>query len=88
MHALLFENQDRIGRYDLSSYAESLGLDVEAFDLQLDQHVHRGRVRADFQDGIRSGVNGTPAFFINGVRYDGPVTVDAMLMAMSASTSH
>jgi protein-disulfide isomerase len=36
-------------------------------------------VREDFHSGIRSGVNGTPSLFINGVRYDGPRDLDSLL---------
>jgi len=40
--------------------------------LALEERKYRARVRADFTGGVRSGVNGTPIFFINGQRHDGP----------------
>lgn len=73
MHDLLFRNQQTLedDRHFLL-FAEQLGLDVERFSSELLQHAHHGRVREDFLSGVKSGVNGTPTFFINGVRYDGP----------------
>jgi protein-disulfide isomerase len=41
------------------------------------------RVREDFMSGVRSGVNGTPSFFINGLRYDGPRDVESMVAAVA-----
>ena len=70
MHDVLFENQQRLAEPYLMAYAEGLGLDVALFRQQLDEHVHAPKVREDFMSGVRSGVNGTPTFFINGVRYD------------------
>ena len=40
------------------------------------------RVREDFQSGARGGVNGTPSFFINGVRHDGAPSFEALLAAL------
>ncbi|MEA2180706.1 MAG: hypothetical protein QOG77_4003, partial [Solirubrobacteraceae bacterium] len=69
MHDLLFRHQDELGYEDLVAYAAELGLDVERFASELRAGVHEQRVREDFMSGVRSGVNGTPAFFIDGVRY-------------------
>jgi protein-disulfide isomerase len=72
MHDLLFENQQSLDDRNLLLLAESLDLDMERFTSELLEHAHHARVREDFMSGVRSGVNGTPTFFINGLRYDGP----------------
>jgi protein-disulfide isomerase len=71
MHDLLFQNQRALGRDDLVGYARELGLDVERFERDLDAHVHADRIRADRQAGLEAGVDGTPALFVDGRRYDG-----------------
>ena len=82
MHDLLYENQRRLDDPALRSYAETLGLDVERFNRELTEHVHAARVRDDFMSGVRSGVNGTPGFYINGVRHDDSYDVDTLLAAL------
>jgi protein-disulfide isomerase len=82
MHDLLYENQKNLGDRDLRAYAERLGLDVELFDTELAGHVHAARVRDDFMSGVRSGVNGTPTFYINGVRHDDSYELDTLLAAL------
>jgi protein-disulfide isomerase len=84
MHDLLFENQKRLGDEDLRAYAESIGLDLERFDKELTEHAHAARVREDFMSGVRSGVNGTPTFFINGARHDDAYDVETLLSALGA----
>jgi protein-disulfide isomerase len=49
------------------------------------EHVHTNRVREDFLSGVRSGVNGTPTFFINGVRHDDSYELEALLAAIEAA---
>jgi protein-disulfide isomerase len=71
MHDVLYENQPKLDAVHLVAYAKELGLDTVTFVRELEEGVYRERVREDFMSGVRSGVNGTPAFFINGVRYDG-----------------
>jgi hypothetical protein len=44
--------------------------------------VHVPRVREDFLSGVRSGVNGTPTFFINGRRHDGGFELPTLLAAI------
>jgi protein-disulfide isomerase len=72
MHDLLYANQDRLDIGGLSAMAERLGLDASALETSLNTREFESRVRSDFVSGVRSGVNGTPTFFINGERYDGP----------------
>ncbi|HXN75928.1 MAG TPA: DsbA family protein [Gemmatimonadaceae bacterium] len=71
MHDMLFEHQDALEAQDLVGYAKSIGLDVQQFTRELKAGTYEKRVRDDFRSGVRSGVNGTPTFFVNGARYDG-----------------
>jgi protein-disulfide isomerase len=82
MHDLLFENQDRLGLRDLIGYAGALDLDLERFVTDLRGHAYAGRLREDFLSGVRSGVNGTPTFFVNGVRHDGGYDPESLLEAV------
>ena len=82
MHDLLYENQQRLEGEHLFAYADSLGLDAERFKRELEGHIHAERVHEDFMSGVRSGVNGTPGFFINGVRYDDSYDFDTLLGAL------
>ncbi|MFN2148208.1 MAG: Na+/H+ antiporter NhaA [Anaerolineales bacterium] len=78
MHDKLFANQDALDDEALVRYAGEIGLDVERFQRELHEHAYADRVREDFQSGIRSGANGTPTFFVNGERYDGPWDVESL----------
>lgn len=80
MHDTLFENQNALEDDDLAEYAEGLGLDARKLIDEVLTGVHAARVREDFQSGARGGVNGTPSFFINGVRYNG--APDSLLAAL------
>ena len=82
MHDLLYENQDALEDEDLVRYAQSLHLDVPRFVKDMEEHRYADRVREDFRSGIKSGVNGTPAFFINGVRHDGPFDLRSLMAAI------
>jgi protein-disulfide isomerase len=79
MHDLLYEHQDALEDEDLAQYASALGLDARRLISEVQAEAHLSRVREDFRGGARSGVNGTPTFFINGERYDGPVDPESML---------
>ena len=82
MHDLLFENQRRLRDRDLRDYAEQLGLDVERFAKEMADHVYADRVHDDFIGGVRSGVNGTPTFYINGARHDDSYDVETLVAAL------
>jgi protein-disulfide isomerase len=82
MHDLLYENQDALDDQDLVRYASALKLDVPRFVKEMKSGAHLERVRADFSSGVRSGVNGTPTFFINGARHDGPFDLRSLLAAI------
>jgi protein-disulfide isomerase len=82
MHDMLYENQDALEPEDLVRYARSLRLDLPRFVKELSEHVWAERVREDFRSGVRSGVNGTPTFFINGVRHDGGYDMASLLAAI------
>jgi protein-disulfide isomerase len=71
MHDMLYENQDALSVDDLLGYAGAAGADPGDVAEDLSSHAMQARVRSDFRSGVRSGVNGTPTFFINGLRYDG-----------------
>jgi protein-disulfide isomerase len=83
MHDHLYEHQRHLTDADLHRYAGELGLDVHRFDSELEQHVHEARVREDFMSGVRSGVNGTPTFYINGERHDDSYALEDLLAALA-----
>ena len=82
MHELLFAEQHRLSDRDLLGYARDLDLDVDRFASDLSIGVHVDRVREDLMTGVRSGVNGTPTFFTNGVRHDGSYDARSLAMAL------
>jgi protein-disulfide isomerase len=82
MHDMLFENQDRLTLPDLLRYALMLGLNTARFRTELMSGVFAGRVTDDFLGGVRSGVQGTPTFFINGVRHEGSYELPVLLAAV------
>ncbi len=71
MHRLLFTHQTQLDPEDLVRYAQQIGLDLPRFEQDLVSHVYGPRVQEDLAGGMRTGVNGTPSFFINGRRYAG-----------------
>jgi protein-disulfide isomerase len=76
MHDVLYENQDRLGVLLYTELARVLMLDPSELRKSLDTHEFAPRVREDFMGGVRSGVNGTPTFYLNGRRYDAPWDFD------------
>jgi protein-disulfide isomerase len=85
MHDALYEHQQALDDRHLVGYAAKLGLDAKAFGRELQAHAHTSRVREDFTSGVRSGVNGTPTFFINGVRFDDSWDPDTLTNALNAA---
>jgi len=84
MHDGLYENQDRLSVPLMFELTEELGLSAAALRKALASHEFLPKIRADFSGGVRSGVNGTPTFFINGVRHDGPWEYEDLLAAIDA----
>jgi len=83
MHDTLYENQTALDDEDLAQYAGDLRLDARRLINEVVADAHVARVREDFRSGARGGVNGTPTFFINGVRYDGAPDVDTLFAALT-----
>jgi len=84
MHDLLFENQHRLGSPLYEELATELKLSAADLKTALQEGTYTPRVRADFSSGVRSGVNGTPTFFINGRRNDGPFDYDSLVEAIES----
>ena len=82
MHDAIFQHQSELGSDLLHKLAVKLELDIEQFQSDLDARRFRPRVKRDFMGGMRSGVAATPAFFINGKRYEGPLNQASLLSAI------
>jgi len=85
MHDGIFENQDNLSAEMLLELAETLGLSTADLRGALTKEEYASRVKSDFIGGVRSGVNGTPTFFINGERHDGPFEFDDLVAAIEAA---
>ena len=88
MHDMLFERQQALDDPHLLRYAAAVGLDAAVAGKELRAHTYKARVREDFVSGVRSGVNGTPTFFINGVRFDDSWDADTLTHALTAAATH
>lgn len=87
MHDCLFENQHALEDEDLLEYAALVGLNIPQFVRDMREGRYLTRIREDFLSGARSGVNGTPTFFINGVRHDGPWDLVSLMTAVDDAAS-
>jgi protein-disulfide isomerase len=71
MHDIIFENQRALDSEHIFLFAHKLGLNLDRFKNDIQQKFLIDKVENDFESGIRSGVNRTPTFFINGKKYEG-----------------
>ncbi len=87
MHDFLYEHQATLGDHSVAlGYAKKLGLDTQRFEREIAQHVQEKRIKDDFMGGVRSGVNGTPTFYINGARHDGPAEAESLVESLRTKT--
>ena len=82
MHDMLFQDQKKLGVADLKDKATSLGLDRKKFDSCLDSGRSLEQIQKDQKDGVRLGITGTPAIFINGVPMQGAVPYETLASAI------
>jgi protein-disulfide isomerase len=87
MHDLLFENQENLRDELFKTLADKLKLPADELQSALADRTYQSRVRADFSGGIRSGVNGTPTFYVNGTRNNGPFDFDFLRQALDDALS-
>jgi protein-disulfide isomerase len=82
MHDLIFENQAGLNKEMLIGLAKVLHLDMIIFKEDLEDPKLFDKVESDFDSGVLSGVNGTPSFYINGDKYNGPYTYQSLTHAL------
>lgn len=87
MHDLLFEHQRRLDDRMLVHYAEQAGADPAVVAVDLAEGRYRELVRQSVRSGARSGVNGTPTLFIDGIRYDGPRDEETLVAALELAAA-
>ncbi len=89
MHDGLYQNQEglndeRLGFAMIFGLADTLGLSTDRLRESLERGEYSSKIRADVLGGLRSGVNGTPSFFINGRRHDGSYMYDELVSAIES----
>jgi protein-disulfide isomerase len=85
IHDFLFENPGATGDGRLTKYAWYLGIDATRFNREIATGQHAAHLQEDIDSGIQSGVNGTPTFFINGVRHEGAWNFELIHAALIAA---
>jgi Na+/H+ antiporter NhaA len=85
MHDALLAQQDRLTPHDLLAHAAALDLDLDRFKDDLKQHRHAARIARDVETADRSGVAGTPTFFVNGQRHHGAYDLEALSAAIATA---
>ncbi len=86
MHDYIFHHQHTLEDADLEQFAEAVSLDMQQFAHAMAEQRALARIEEDVEGGERSGVQGTPTFFINGVLYRGSWEHDALLAALQAAS--
>ena len=86
MHDWLFTHQKSFTPDRIAAAAAALGLDAQKLAADVAAHRYEAKIREDFLSGVRSGVNGTPTFFINGERHDGDWDLDSLREAIGAAS--
>lgn len=83
MHDILYENQENLDIPDLLGYAKKLSLSATDLQVAIEQETFNEKIKKDFMGGVRSGVNGTPTFFINGIRFNNSFEYENLLSALT-----
>lgn len=83
MHRLLFENYDMLSEENILTMAKKINLDIERFNKDMLRPDLMTRLQLDFMSGVRSGVNGTPTLYLNGIRFEGPPMYKLLRAAIS-----
>ena len=86
MHDYIFHHQHTLEDADLEQFAEAVGLDLQQYGRTLAEQRSLTRIEEDVEGGERSGVQGTPTFFINGAMYRGSWEREALLPALQAAS--
>jgi protein-disulfide isomerase len=81
---ILFSDPRGLVGSELQTYAQEVGLNLSSFNSCIDSGKYDAEIQADIDDGVRMGVNGVPAFFINGQPLSGPVTFEAFQQRIDA----
>ncbi|MBA3720938.1 MAG: thioredoxin domain-containing protein [Parachlamydiaceae bacterium] len=84
MHDRIFENQKKLSPETLLKFAEQLQLDTKKLNHDLHSLRVKNKIDDDFSSGARSGVNGTPCFYINEERFNGEASSDELMQAIEA----
>jgi len=84
MHDRLFEGTAALSTRDLTGHAEALGLDLDAFERDIAEGVHRERVLEDYESGASSGVPSTPRFYVDGIVHQGGATMPELEWAIGS----
>ncbi len=87
MHDHLFEHQRELHDSHLMTYADELDLDVGKLRNDMESDAVQTRIQQDFYGGVRSGVNGTPTFFINDARHDDSWDADTLVAAIDKAAA-
>jgi len=88
MHDLLFANNTQLSRNNILAMAKHLGLDMKRFEADMDSSAVHETVVRDIQDGDKAGVEGTPTLFVNGQKYNGPISVQALKVVLDTEIQH
>ena len=86
MHDLLFDNQRHLKLPQLRGYAQRLELDMLRYDAEMEGELYLQRVREQVEGGERSGVRGTPTFFLNGTVQDVSFGLQALFEKVGAES--
>jgi protein-disulfide isomerase len=84
MHDALFAHSDDLSRKSILTLAASIGLNVDKLENDMDTTQVREAVEKDVEDGNNADVQGTPTIFINGQRYNGAITLEALKPVIDA----
>jgi protein-disulfide isomerase len=85
MHDAIFSNQHRLSTQLLFAIAGTLQLSQMGLRDSITRSLHADKIRADFMGGVRSGVNGTPTFFVNGFRHQGGFSAPELAASIQAA---
>ncbi|HKB43034.1 MAG TPA: DsbA family protein [Chitinophagaceae bacterium] len=85
MHDMIYERQSALSSYAFAEFATELDLNITQFKMDLQDEILAEIVESHFESGIRSGVNGTPSFYINGYKYNGSNDYDSLYIAIEES---